>query len=145
MSITGFVADRLGLEAETAFFALVNFIVFAATAFFVPRLPAPARLSYGSQLGILRRPLVWVAVIGALALNGAMFGYFSYMADYLNSFILISLSLASAVLFVYVSGSILGNIVSGRLLAGEKASGSAENLGGARRERKFSVKFKLIR
>lgn len=119
--VTGFIAGEWSVSAAMMFFAAVNAAVFGATVLFVPRMPVPERRSYGEQLGVLKRAATWNAVLAVTMVNAAMFGFFSYMSDYLQKVTEISFQLVSAVLLVYGVANIAGNILAGKLLAGNAA------------------------
>lgn len=118
---TGLIAGVWSVSAAMLFFAAVNAAVFAATLLCVPKMPVPERRSYGEQLGVLKRSLTWQAVLAVTMVNGAMFGFFSYMSDYLRQVTEVSFQLVSAVLLLYGLSNIVGNVLAGRLLAGNAA------------------------
>lgn len=57
-----------------AFFAIVNSIVFIATLIFVPSMPVEDRLSYGTQLSVLKKSIIWLSIVTVILLNSAIFG-----------------------------------------------------------------------
>lgn len=67
------------------FFTIVNALVFIATVLFVPSIPVKEKLSYGKQLRVLKNGVIWYSVIAVALINGALFGFFSYMLDYLKT------------------------------------------------------------
>lgn len=99
--VTSFIASHTSFSVAMWFFALVNASVLLATLFCIPSLPVRERLSYGTQLGVLRKPLVWYSVIGFTLINGAMFGFFSFMSDFLNKVTGFPFDTVSALLLVY--------------------------------------------
>lgn len=115
--IASFIASEVSYFMAMLFFALVNVSVFLATVFFVPSIPVGARLSYGAQLSVLKKPVLWSAIAAVVFTNGAAFGFFSYLSDYLKTVTLIPFTLISLVLFVYGAANIVGNVLAGKLLA----------------------------
>lgn len=113
-----FIAGEASYAMAMFFFAAVNAVVFMATLFCVPSLPVTGRLSYGEQLRVLRKPALWYAVGAVVFTNGTVFGFFSYLSDYLNTVTQLPFTLISIVLFVYGAANIVGNILAGKLLAG---------------------------
>ena len=91
--VSNFLAENISLSASMAFFAVVTFLVFLATWFFVPSMPPTERMTYGSQLRV-----------------------FNYMAEYLGSVAGLAPALVSATLFVYGVCNIFGSMIAGRLL-----------------------------
>lgn len=55
--IVSYIASVTSLETAMLFFALVNGIALAVTIIFVPSMPVEERLSYGTQLRILREKM----------------------------------------------------------------------------------------
>ena len=114
--VSNFLAENISLSASMAFFAVVTFLVFLATWFFVPSMPATERMTYGSQLRVLKKPMLWASIVAVIFLNGSVFGVFNYMAEYLGSVAGLAPSLVSATLFVYGVCNIFGSMIAGRLL-----------------------------
>lgn len=99
------------------FFAAVNGMVFLATIVCIPSIPVTGRLSYGEQLRVLKKPALWYAVSAVVFTNGAVFGFFSYLSDYLKSVTQLPFTIISIVLFIYGAANIVGNVLAGKLLA----------------------------
>lgn len=114
--VSNFLAENISLSASMAFFAVVTFLVFLATWFFVPSMPATERMTYGSQLRVLKKPMLWASIVAVIFLNGSVFGVFNYMAEYLGSVAGLAPALVSATLFVYGVCNIFGSMIAGRLL-----------------------------
>ncbi|MBQ9478761.1 MAG: MFS transporter, partial [Selenomonadaceae bacterium] len=78
--ISNFLAETFNLETAFGFFALVTALALAATIAFIPTFKATKPLSYGAQVGVLRRSMVWASIAAVLVLNGSGFGCFNYRA-----------------------------------------------------------------
>lgn len=115
--LTSFIASEVSFSMAMLFFAIVNALVFIATILFVPSQPVKERLSYGEQLSVLKKAATWHSIAAVTMLNGAMFGFFSYMSDYLKTVTDVSFSVISGVLLVYGLANIIGNILAGKLLS----------------------------
>ncbi|TDF91130.1 MFS transporter [Paenibacillus piri] len=115
--IASFIASATFLQMAMVFFAVVNIIVFIATFLFVPSMPVEERLSYGAQLSILTRSVTWLSIAAIILLNSAVLGVYSYLAEYLKTVTNMSLNAISLMLFIYGGANIIGNVVSGKLLA----------------------------
>lgn len=120
--VTSLIAGHASFSAAMAFFAAVNAATLAATLLCVPRLPVARRISYGAQLGVLKKAVMRRSLIAFTLINGAMFGFFSYMSDFLNRVTEVSSDTASALLLVYGGANIAGNLLAGRLLAAMHAA-----------------------
>lgn len=114
--VSNFLADAVSLQAAFAFFTLVTAAAFAATLFWVPSMPAESKRTYGEQIGILRRPVVWMSVFSIIFMNGALFGVFTYLAEYLGVVTALSGGAVSLFLFAYGVANSIGSFLSGRLI-----------------------------
>ena len=71
--VTSLIAGHASFSAAMAFFAAVNAATLAATLLCVPRLPVARRISYGAQLGVLKKAVMRRSLIAFTLINGAMF------------------------------------------------------------------------
>lgn len=115
--IASFIDSIASYETAMAFFALVSCFVFAATLILVPSMPVSEKVSYGSQLSVLKTPLIWISILTVILLNASVFGVYSYVSDYLGSVTLMSPGSISLTLFVFGTANIIGNLVAGKLLS----------------------------
>lgn len=115
--VTSYIASEFSFSAAMVFFTVVNTFVLLATIFLIPSMPVKERLSYGTQLSVLRKPVLWNSFLAALLMNAAMFGFYSYLSDYLITVTDVSFKVISLLLFVYGMANIIGNIAAGKLLA----------------------------
>lgn len=114
--ISNFLAEQFSLAASMGFFALATLLVMLATLWFMPSLPVKERLSYGQQLSVLKKPMVWASIVAVIFLNGSIFGVFNYLAEYLGVVSGVVPALVSMLLFVYGGCNILGSMLAGNLL-----------------------------
>ncbi|MGM7722864.1 MFS transporter [Metabacillus sp. Hm71] len=114
--VSSFIANTTSLEMAFVFFTIVNAIAFIAILLFVPSMPVKERLSYGSQLSILKKPIIWLSIAAVIFINAAMYGVSSYLAEYLGTITNIPGKTISLMLFIFGGASIIGNIVAGKLL-----------------------------
>lgn len=115
--VTSYIASEVSFTMGMMFFTVVNALVFIATVFFVPSMPVKEKLSYGEQLGVLKKKIAWYSVIAVTLINGALFGFFSYMSDYLKMVTEVSYSVNSGMLLIYGLANIVGNVIAGKQLA----------------------------
>lgn len=115
--VASFIASTGSFSTVMLFFASVNGMVLLATALFVPSLPVRERISYGAQFSVLKRAITWQSILAVTMVNAAMFGFFSYMSDYLKMVTEVSYTVISAVLLIYGLANIIGNILAGKLLS----------------------------
>lgn len=114
--ISNFLAEQFSLAASMGFFALATLLVMLATLWFMPSLPVKERLSYGHQLSVLKKPMVWASIVAVIFLNGSIFGVFNYLAEYLGVVSGVAPALVSMMLFAYGLCNILGSMLAGNLL-----------------------------
>lgn len=115
--VSSFIASNFSLTAAMTGFACVNVAALIATWLLVPSLPVAARLSYGQQLRVLKKPVLWFAIAAVIFMNGAVFGVFGYFSGYLTSITAFSWNTVSLILLVYGLMNIIGNFIAGRLLS----------------------------
>lgn len=115
--VTSYIASEVSYEMGMLFFTVVNALVLVATVLFVPSIPIREKLSYGTQLSVLKKKITWYSIAGVTLINGALFGFFSYMADFLQRVTEVSYSVISTLLLVYGLANIVGNMIAGRQLA----------------------------
>lgn len=114
--IVSFIAGTANLQMAMVFFAIVNIAVLIATLLFVPSMPVKEKVSYGTQINVLKHSKTWLAILIVVLLNAAIFGVYSYLAEFLQTVTNVSSNITSLILFVYGAANIIGNIMAGRLL-----------------------------
>jgi len=115
--VASFIASATSLKMAMLFFAVMNGLAFIATLIFVPSMPVNEILSYGSQLSVLKKPITWISIVTVIFINGAIFGVYSYFAEYLKSVTNIPETTISLILLIYGLANMIGNIIAGRLLS----------------------------
>lgn len=114
--ISNFIAETINLETAFGFFALITLAALIATIVYIPQLKQSKPLSYGAQVGVLRRSMVWASIFAVIFLNGSVFGCFNYLAAYLSDVTLAAPTVVSILLFVYGLCNIFGSMIAGGLL-----------------------------
>lgn len=115
--VTSYIASEVSFMMGMMFFTVVNALVFVATLLFVPSMPVKEKLSYGAQLNVLKKKIIWYSIMAVTSINGALFGFFSYMSDYLRTVTEVSYSVISILLMIYGLANIIGNVIAGKQLA----------------------------
>lgn len=123
--VSSFIAGSFSLTAAMAGFTVVNTAALIATWLYIPSLPVAARLSYGQQLRVLKKPVLWFSIAAVVFMNGAVFGVFGYFSGYLTNITAFSWNTVSLILLVYGLMNIVGNFIAGRMLS---AGASADKL-----------------
>ncbi len=114
--IAGMLAGSIAFPVAMAFFAVVTLAALVLTLLCVPSMPVENPLSYGKQIAVLKRPVVIVSLLAAGSINAAMFGFYSFLAEYLGSACGMSAVLVSGLLLVYGLSNVVGNVISGKTL-----------------------------
>lgn len=114
--ITSVIANATSLGMAMLFFAVVNAVVFIATLLFVPSMPVGEKTSYGAQLSVLKRSITWHSIAAVIFMNGAVFGVYSYLSEYLENITMMTWNTISLMLLIYGGANIVGNILAGKLL-----------------------------
>ena len=115
--VTSYIASEVSFTMGMMFFTVVNALVFVATILFIPSMPVKEKLSYGTQLNVLKKKIIWYSIMAVTLINGALFGFFSYMSDYLRTVTEVSYSAISVLLLIYGLANIIGNVIAGKQLA----------------------------
>ncbi|OPG97452.1 arabinose ABC transporter permease [Chryseobacterium mucoviscidosis] len=114
--LTSYLADRFSLEAAFWFGAVVSIIAFIGIWIWLPSMPVQEKMSYGKQIGILRKPALWLNIAAVIFIFAAMFSVYSYFAEYLGQVTRMDGSWISAMLLAFGVIMIAGNLVFGQLL-----------------------------
>ncbi|MCB7064618.1 MFS transporter [Enterocloster citroniae] len=114
--VTNLIATEFSFAMAMAFFAAVNAAVFLLTLFLVPSMPVTKVLSYGKQVSVLKKPSMVLSIVVVIFLNGAIFGFYSYLSDFLETITGISARMISLVLLFYGLANIVGNLIAGKTL-----------------------------
>ena len=115
--ITSFIANNFSFQSAMLFFTAVNFIAFIATMIFMPSMPVKERISYGSQLNVLKKASTWIALFVVTSIGASLFSVYAYIAQYLQSIANITGDFLTLALLIFGSSSILGNYLAGILLS----------------------------
>ncbi|MES5261673.1 MFS transporter [Priestia megaterium] len=114
--ITNYIASETSLESAMLFFAIVNAVAFIATLVFIPSMPVKERLSYGSQVSVLKRPLIWLAILTVIFIGSGTSSVNTFITEYLETVTNILGNILTLALFILGLASLIGNLVGGRLL-----------------------------
>lgn len=115
--ITNFIANTVSLEMAMLFFAVVNAMALIATMIFIPSMPVKERLTYGSQLSVLKNPIVWLSIATVIFIQSGYASINSYVAEYLETITDITGSAITFGLLILGLASMVGNLAGGNLLA----------------------------
>ncbi|MGO4696613.1 MFS transporter [Paenibacillus sp. 2TAB26] len=111
--LTSYLAEKISLEVAFLFGAVVSMIAFVGIQVWLPSMPVKEKMSYGKQLGILRKPQLWLNIVTVIFIFAAMFSVYSYFAEYLVQVTHMNGSGISIMLMVFGIIMIFGNFLFG--------------------------------
>ena len=114
--LTSYLAENFTVSTAFVFGVVVNVLAFFGILTLLPSAPVTQRMSYGAQVGILRRPRVWLTILSVTFVFAAMFSVYGYFAEYLGGVTGMSGSWISAMLLAFGIAMIFGNFVFGAML-----------------------------
>ena len=119
--VTNLMAAHFSLRAALLFLAAVNALAFVLTLVLVPSLPAHKPRSISAPLNMLKKPALLLSLAVVVFLNGAIFGFYSYLSDFYGSVTRLSPTTISAFLMLYGAANIIGNLLAGKALSSHAA------------------------
>lgn len=114
--LTSYLAEKISLEAAFLFGAVVSMIAFIGILAWLPSMPVKEKVSFGKQLGILRKPQLWLTIVTVVIIFAAMFSVYSYFAEYLGQVTHMNGSWISMMLMAFGVTMIIGNFLFGGFL-----------------------------
>lgn len=109
--LSSLIADHLSLSAAFYFGAAACVLAFIGVMVFMPSMPATHKVSYASQVAVLRKGKLWLTISTVTLVFAAMFSGFSYVADYLAKVTHLSNNAISAMLILFGLCGFIGNFV----------------------------------
>ncbi|MDE1186300.1 MAG: MFS transporter [Pantoea sp.] len=114
--LSGLIADHISLAAAFYFGAAACMLAFAGVLFLMPSMPATQKVSFASQLSVLRNGKLWLTIATVTSIFAAMFSSFSYVADYLSNITQLHNNAISAMLILFGACGFIGNFVFSHFL-----------------------------
>lgn len=114
--LSGLIADHVSLAAAFYFGAMACVLAFAGVMLFMPSMPSIQKVSFSSQLSVLRNGKLWLTISTVTLIFAAMFSSFSYVADYLMRITHLEGNSISAMLILFGVCGFTGNFVFSNLL-----------------------------
>ncbi|MBA1393814.1 MFS transporter, partial [Lactobacillus sp. XV13L] len=115
--IANLVANYGSFQLVMLTFAAVNVVIGIACAVYLPAFIEVSSVSFRQQMQALIQFPTIISMVTIICLNGAVFGFYSYLSDFLSKASSVSSLLISFLLLIYGLANVLGNEVAGRLLA----------------------------
>jgi predicted MFS family arabinose efflux permease len=118
--IVAWVGSRFSYESAFHFTAAVNLLALLGVLLLLPQMPTVGGGSTRNQLGILKKPTLWLNVGSTGLIFAGMFAVYSYAAEYLKTVGGMSADSVSFLLVLFGLGGIGGNMLAGRVLGRSK-------------------------
>lgn len=115
--LAAYFADGFGWRAGFLTFAALNGVSLLALIALLPSLPVREKLSFASQLGVLRKPALWANLLVLFLIMASTFAIYSYFAEYLAEVVGLSGRTISLMLLLFGAAGFVGNLVAGRMAA----------------------------
>lgn len=115
--LTTLVADLVSYEAAILFCSAATLLAGVGLWIRLPRQTTLRPATFGSQLIILRRPSVWLAIAATVFVFTTKFTVYSYAAEFFRDRIGMDAKTISMMLLLFGVGGVTGNLLAGRLLA----------------------------
>lgn len=109
--LSSLIAEHLSLSAAFYFGAAACVLAFLGVLFLMPSMPTLHKVSFASQLSVLRNGKLWLTISTVTLIFAAMFSSFSYVADYLSRITHLNNNYISAMLILFGVCGFAGNFV----------------------------------
>lgn len=115
--LTAYMSSLYGWQISFVIQGLVSLIALGGIMVFIPTMTVKEKLSYGSQLLILKKPRFIISVVFNVFLISAWFSTYSYFADYLGKVKMMTGQEISYMLLLFGVTGVISNWLAGRLLS----------------------------
>lgn len=114
--MVSFVSVSHGWQAGFILFAGMNSAALIALLLIVPPYAAPQRLSFRTQIWVLKKPELWWSLAVLFLIMASTFCIYSYFAEYLSVAAGMEGSMIGLMLLVFGIAGFLGTLAAGRLV-----------------------------
>lgn len=119
--ISSYISNISSVDIAMAFFAVINILSFLAIYFFVPSMPVTLKISYGTQLRVLKKPILWISAVTVTLIVSGIYSVFSFFTEYLSKITHMSNDSISIILLLFGVTGIGGNYLAGKWLSSNAA------------------------
>ncbi|MDN5765657.1 MAG: MFS transporter [Humibacillus sp.] len=123
------IGQRYGWHAPYVAVGIIGLVTIGAIGAWLPKLPAPRQATMRSELGALRRPQVWLALLIGTVGFGGMFAMYSYITPTMTELAGLDVALIPWVLMAYGIGMVTGMFLAGRVARRGVMAGIIVSLG----------------
>lgn len=115
--LSAYLSSLSGWQTSFIVQGVISLIAIAGIIAFIPNMPITEKLSYGSQLRILKKPRFLISIALNVFLISAWFSSYSYFADYLGKAKMMTSQQVSYMLMLFGITGVMANWLAGRFLA----------------------------
>jgi len=115
--LSTYMSSLYGWQISFVIQGIISLIALAGIFTFIPTMPVKEKLSYGSQLLILKKPRFVISIVFNVLLISAWFSTYSYFADYLGKVKMMNGQQVSYMLLLLGVAGVVANWLAGRLLS----------------------------
>jgi DHA1 family inner membrane transport protein len=113
--IASWLGQALGWRSAFALVVVIGIATLSAIWMWLPEIGATHSTSPLTELGALKRPQVWLALIVGMVGFGGMFAVYTYVATTLTDVAGLPRTLVPLALMVFGAGMVVGNLVGGKM------------------------------
>jgi len=113
--VASWLGQSLGWRAAFALVVLVGVLTLGAILKWLPVIGTARPTSPLNELGALKRPQVWLALIVGMVGFGGMFAVYTYVATTMTDVSGLPRGLVPVALMVFGLGMVVGNVIGGRM------------------------------
>jgi DHA1 family inner membrane transport protein len=113
--LASWLGQALGWRSAFVLVVMIGIITLSAIWAWLPDIGATHSTSVLTELGALKRPQVWLALIVGMVGFGGMFAVYTYVATTLTDVAGVPRTLVPVALMVFGAGMVVGNLVGGKM------------------------------
>jgi len=115
--LSTYMSSFYGWQVSFVIQGIISLIALLGIWTVIPSMPVKEKLSYGSQLLILKKPSFVISIVFNVLLISAWFSTYSYFADYLGKVKMMTGQQVSYMLLLFGITGVISNWLAGRLLS----------------------------
>jgi predicted MFS family arabinose efflux permease len=115
--LSSYLASSFSFQYSFLMQTVITAIGLLSVYFLVPSMPVSNKLTYGNQVSILKKPVIWLSLMITFLMFAAEFSMYGYFADYLIEAKHVSLKGISYLLLLFGATGLIGNWIAGKILS----------------------------